>query len=393
MPIRILLLAAGAFTVGTSAYVVAGILPEVSAELGVSHTAAGQLASAFAFTYALGAPLAGVFLGRWDRRTLLLAALGTAALGNAIAAIATTYPLLLVGRIVAALGAAAFTPVATLVATRFMAPEHRGRAVALVFGGLTLALVVGVPAGSLLGGAIGYRGVFWLIALACALAAGAVWASLPRLAAPPVVGLRERFAVAADRQVLTILAMTVLGVLCAMSVYTYIVPLLDASAGVTGSAIGVLLLVYGLGALVGNVLGGAATDRYGAVRTLAVVIVAFVVGVGTLPFTATTMVGAGIALFFWSVATWSFNPPMQDRLISLGGENSGMLLSLNASAIYLGAGLSGVVGGVVIDTLGVLQLPYVAAAIGAASVVLFVLSIRRPRRVVNDAARPRAAAR
>ncbi|WP_219412671.1 MFS transporter [Pseudonocardia nigra] len=375
MSARTYLLAAGAFAVGTSAYVVSGVLPAVSAELGVSLTAAGQLSTAFALSYAVGAPVLATLTGRWERRTLLLTALLVAAAGNALAAVATTYPLLLGGRIVAALGAAVYTPAATLVATVLLPPQERGRAVARVFGGLTFALVIGVPAGSILGGSIGYRGVFALVALVCLAAAVAVRMVLPRVDAPPVVGLRERFAVAADRRVVAVLGMTVLGVLGAMSVYTYIVPFLATTAGVSGSAVGALLLVYGLGAVFGNAIGGRATDRFGSMRTLLVAFGGFVVLVATLPLTATTVGGAAVALFVWSLFTWTVNPPIQNMLLELGG-GSGLLLSLNASAIYLGAGLSGVVGGLVIATGGVVLLPEVAAVLSLLALGLL-LAVRR----------------
>jgi len=377
MSARIYLLAAGAFAVGTSAYVVSGVLPAVSAELDVSLTAAGQLATAFALSYAVGAPLLSWLTGRWERRTLLLVALLAAAAGNAIAAVATNYPVLIGGRVVAALGAAAYTPAATLFATGFLPPEERGRAVAVVFGGLTFALVLGVPAGSLLGDSIGYRGVFGLLALICLLVAAAVRLQLPRADAPPVVGLRQRFAVAADRRVQTVLAMTVLAVLATMSVYTYVVPLLAATAGLTGGTVGVLLLVYGLGAMVGNLLGGRFTDRLGSIRTLAWTLTGFVVVIATLPFTAQTTAGAAIALFVWSLFTWSFNPPVQNLLLDLS-NGAGLLLALNASAIYLGAGLSAILGGVVIHLAGVQALPPIAAVLGLAVLVLLT-SLHRSR--------------
>ncbi|ADB34948.1 major facilitator superfamily MFS_1 [Kribbella flavida DSM 17836] len=372
---RIYLLAGGAFAVGTSAYVVSGVLPAVSSELHVSLTAAGQLATAFALSYAVGAPLLSTLTGRWERRTLLIAALLLAAAGNLIAAVATTYPLLIAGRVVAALGAAAYTPAATLFATGFLPPHERGRAVAVVFGGLTFALVLGVPAGSLLGGSLGYRGVFALIAAVAVAFAVALRAALPRVDAPPAVSLRERFAGAADRRVQTVLLMTVLGVLGTMSVYIYIVPLLDETAHLTGGVVGVLLLVYGLGAVLGNWLGGRATDRFGSLRTLTVAMVGFAVVVGTLSLTAVTVAGAAIALFVWSLFTWAFNPPIQNLLLELG-SGGGLLLALNASAIYLGAGLSAIVGGLVIQLLGVQVLPPIAAVLGLI-VLGLVLTLRR----------------
>ncbi|HEX4250514.1 MAG TPA: MFS transporter [Pseudonocardia sp.] len=375
MSARTYLLAGGAFAVGTSAYVVSGVLPAVSADLGISLSAAGQLSTVFALSYAVGAPLLATLTGRWDRRTLLCVALLVAGLGNLLAALAPNYPLLLAARVVAALGAAVYTPAATLFATGLLPPAERGRAVARVFGGLTFALIIGVPAGTVLGGPIGFRGVFALISVICVVFAGVVRLLVPRLAAPPPVGLRERFAVAADRRVLTVLGVTVFGVLSSLSVYTYVVPLLTETTGAIGSVIGALLLAYGIGALVGNNLGGRATDRFGIMRTLLVATVGLVAMVATLPLTATTVLGAGLALFVWSAFAWASNPPVQNLLIELAPGN-GLLLSLNASAIYFGAGLSGVVGGVVIELSGVRTLPVVAGSLGAV-VLLLVLVLRR----------------
>jgi len=360
MSARIYLLGAGAFAVGTSAYVVSGVLPDVSSELHVSLTAAGQLATAFSLSYAVGAPILSTLTGRWERRTLLIAALVLAALGNLIAALAANYPVLIVGRVVAAFGAAVYTPAATLFATGLMPPEERGRAVAIVFGGLTFALVLGVPAGSLLGPTLGYKGVFALITAIAVLVAIAERAALPKVDAPPVVSLRERFAGLGDRRVQTVLAITVLAVLAAFSVYIYIVPVLKQTADLSGSAVGLLLLLYGLGAVVGNLLGGRATDRFGSLRTLYVVMVGIALLVATLDLTATSAIGAGAALFVWGLFTWAFNPPVQNLLLELGG---GLLIALNASAIYLGAGLSAVVGALVIHLVGITYLAPIAAAL------------------------------
>jgi DHA1 family purine base/nucleoside efflux pump-like MFS transporter len=380
---RTVLLAAGAFAVGTSAYVVSGVLPEISAETGVSVGAAGQLATAFSLAYAVGAPIIATVAGRWDRRALLVAALLTAAVGNAITALAPTYPLLFVGRIVAALGAAAYTPAATMVATSFYPPEHRGRAVAIVFGGLTVAL--GVPAGSILGPLLGFRGVFVLVAAAGLLAAVGVRLLVPPVPAPPHVTLAERFSVLRDRTVQTVLVVTVFGVLGVMSVYIYLVPLLAAYTGVTGPLVSGLLLVYGVGALIGNNLGGRATDRFGARRTALAVLVVAIVALATLPLTLPTVPGAVLALLVWSVATWAFNPPFQSLILEVAGERAALALSLNASAIYFGAGLSGVVGGLVVSGPGVHALPFVGAAIGVVAVAVFAVSSRTGLRTPEPA--------
>jgi predicted MFS family arabinose efflux permease len=370
---RLRLLAAGGFAVGTSAYVVSGVLPAVSTELGVSVAAAGQLATAFALAYAIGAPVLATVLGRWERRRVLVAALVVSALGNALSALAPTYPLLVGTRVLAALGAAAYTPAATLVATQLSPPERRGRAVALVFTGLTLSLVLGVPAGTVLGEPLGYRGVFAVVAALCLLSAVSVRVFLPTVPAPPAVGLRARLAVAGDPAVLAVLGISVLGLVAVMSVYTYIAPLLAASAAVSGAVLSLLLVGYGAGALIGNHLGGLLADRFGSRRPLTVILPVFALVIATLPVTATTAVGAGIALFVLG-AGWTMNAPIQSRLIELTPDNSALALSLNASAIYLGAGLSGIVGGLVVDRFGVLALPPVAAlfAVAAAGLVIIV---------------------
>lgn len=376
MPTRTHLLAAGAFAIGTSGYIVSGVLPAVSRELDVSSATAGQLLTAFAIAYALASPVLAVATGRWDRRTLLVAALAVSAFGNILATIAPNYPLLLVSRVVSALGAAVYTPAATLVATVLTPPDQRGRAVAVVFGGLTSSLVLGVPLGNLLGESLGYRGVFALIAAVTVLAAVVVRAGLPRMAAPPVVGLRERLAVAADRSVLAVLALTVLACLALFAVFNFIAPLLAVTAGVRGPVVSALFAAYGVGGVLGNWGAGRLTDRF-PTRPLLLVQFSLVTAVlATLPLTTATVPGAALALFTWGALTWSVNPPIQSWLIALAPASSGLLLSLNASAIYLGVGLSGVFGGVVISTVGLLPLAPIAAVLALASLGLLVFGLR-----------------
>lgn len=373
-------LALGAFAAGTSGYVVAGLLPALTGELAVSASAAAQLVTAFAIAYAVGSPLCAAATARWERRTLLTAALLVTALGNALAAVAPGYAMLLLARIVTAVGAAVFTPAASAVAAELNPPERRGRAVAMVFGGLTVSLVLGVPLGGLLSAQFGYRPVFGLVAAIALLSAIAVRALLPSVAPPPVVPFRARFAVAGDRRVRALLAATVLGCLAAFTVYTFVVPLLGATAGVHGDTVHLLLLVYGIGGVLGNVLGGRMVDRWGSRRPLIAIAVTLVIVLALLPVAASTVPGAAVALFVWGLATWSFNPPVQHRLIELAPQGAGLLLSLNASAIYLGVGLAGVVGGMVVTHGGPVFLPYVGSAFTAVALVFIVACWRVPRR-------------
>ena len=376
MSARTYLLATGTFAVGTSGYIVAGVLPAVSAELHVAPSTAGQLITAFAIAYAIGSPLLAALTSRWERRTLLVVALAVSALGNALAAVAPNYPLLLGARVVTALGAAVYTPGATAVAAQLNPPERRARVLAVVFGGLTFAMIVGVPLGSLLSDPIGYQGVFALVAAFCLLAALGIGLVVPRVAAPPVVSLRARFAVAGDRRVVAVLAMTLLGCLGAFTVYTFISPLLTSSAGVHGTTISLLLFGYGVGGAIGNFLGGRFTDRYGNRTPRIVAFSGNLLVLVLLPIAVHTVVGAAIALFLWGMATWSVNPPIQDRLVELSGPQSGLLLSLNASAIYLGVGLSGALGAFVLNVSGLSGLAPTAAVLVALGLLIMLTSAR-----------------
>lgn len=381
---RTYLLALGAFAVGTSGYIVSGVLPAVSRQLDVSISTAGQLGTAFAIAYAIASPLLAAFTGRWERRRVLVVALGISTVGNALAVVAPSFSILLLSRIIAALGAAIYTPAATAVATVLTPPERRGRAVAMVFGGLTFALIIGVPAGNLLSAPLGYHGVFALVAGISLVSALAVRALVPTVDAPPAVGLRERFAVAADRRVLLMFGVTVLGVLSAMSVFTYIAPFLSASAGAHGAAVSFLLLGYGIGATFGNSLGGRVTDRFGSVPPLFFSLGSAVVLLATLPIIMVNVPVAAVVMFVWGMVTWAFNPPMQNFFIGFSPVNSGLLLSLNASAIYLGVGLSGLSGGFVISQAGITSLPPAAAIAGLAAIGLLALALRPVRDVAVD---------
>ncbi|MFI7358418.1 MFS transporter [Streptomyces avidinii] len=349
---KVLTLALGAFAVGTSGYVVTGVLPQLSEELSVSLSTAGLLTTSFAVAYAIGSPLLAVAMGGWRRRPLIVAALLVAAAGNALAALAPNFGVLLAARIVTAVGAAVFTPAATAVAAELSGPERRARAAAWVFGGLVTATIVGVPAGTLLVGPLGYRGVFWLVAAFCALSSVAVAVAVPEVAAPPRVSLRRRVEVASDARVVSVLGITLAASLGVFTVYTYAAPVLADTVGAHGTGLSLLLFGYGIGGAIGNVLGGVAADRFGYRMPLLVAVSGSVIALSALSVVHSTALAA-VLLFVWGVSSWGFNPPVQRRLLELSPGAGSLLLALNASALYLGIGLSGVIGGAVLDHVGI----------------------------------------
>ncbi|MGV9661696.1 MFS transporter [Nocardia niigatensis] len=349
---RTLILALGTFAVGTDSFILAGFLPDLAGSLRISTATAGTAVTVFAAAYALGSPVLATLTARLPRRALLVSALLVLALANLGSALAQTFSILLATRIVAALGAAAFTPNAGAVAAALVPPQARGRALAVVVGGLTIATALGVPLGDLLGQWLGWRSALTGVAMVCLLAAAGVAAWVPALPGNPVVPLATRLAVLRNRSVAAVLPLTVLGMGAAYVVYAYAVPALGA-LGIGASTIAWALMLYGLGAVAGNLSSGYATDRFGATRVLtagyAVMAVALAM-MGVLAATHTHIpVLVGVLAVGWGAASWCQTPAQQHRLIAAAPQESGLVVALNASCIYFGIGAGTLLGGV---TLG-----------------------------------------
>src|SRR5882724_4222883 len=269
---KLIPLALGAFAIGTESYVVAGVLPTIAADVGVTVPMAGQLITAFALTYALGSPLIAVATGGLERRRLLLASIATFGLFNLLAAFAHTYALLLTARIGLGLAAGTFMPAASAYAVATTTTEHRGRALSIIYGGLTVAMVIGAPIGVLLGGHFGWRVIFVGVAALTAVALTGLALTLKPIRADATVGLAERLAIARRPDVLGTLAVTVLTIAGAYTIYSYLVPFLQQAAHLTGDAVALVLLLFGLGSTAGNFLAGSATDRIGPRRVITLVL-------------------------------------------------------------------------------------------------------------------------
>ncbi|WP_249359622.1 MFS transporter [Nocardia cyriacigeorgica] len=377
------MLGLGTFAVGTDAFVVAGFLPDMAASLAVSAATAGLSITVFAVAYAVAAPVLATLTARIPRRGLLVAALIVLAVANLGSALAPTMALLLAARVLAALGAAVYTPNAGAVSAALVRPQLRARALAIVVGGLTVATALGVPLGNVVVRWLNWRTALGIVAALCLLVAVWLLRLLPSLPGNPRVPMRTRLAVLTTPAVAAILPVTVIGMAAGYVAYAYTVPAL-ASAGVPEHAMTLMLFLYGAGAVAGNLVSGYATDRWGPTRVLAVGYTSMAIGLAALMGIAVSGLHSpalvGVLVVVWGAGTWCQTPAQQHRLIDAAPEGAPLVVSLNASAIYAGIGLGTVVGGAAVParTDTIFGLGAVIAVV--ALIFLLVSSVPRPRR-------------
>ena len=366
------LLALANFVVSLGATLVIGVLSPVAADFAIGKAEAGSLMTVYAIVYALASPLMVAATGSWDRKRVLVGGMMLFALGSLAAALAPTFTLLLVARALMALGGGLVSPLAASTGVALAAPALRGRALAAVFGGVTLAQVAGVPAGTWLGYTFGWRTMFALVValtLACALV---LWLALPRAIAASRSRLADLGGVLADARLMLPVAFTALFMGGLYVVHTFFGPFLEARLGLGRDGVSAMLLVFGLGAVLGNAMGGFLTDRIGPARTLALLCVTQIVIMPVLTLVPMSLAAAGVLVAAWSVFGWSFMVPQQTRLATLAPLQVGVLFALNASAINVGGAVGSAAGGLLLGGLGFDAL----GPGGALFVVLALLSLR-----------------
>lgn len=345
-------LSASNFVIGMGAFVVVGFIPPLAADLQVTTASAGYVLTAYALSYAVLSPLLVALTGGIGRRRVMALGMLIFALSALASALSTSIEMLYSARFLAAAGAGMFTPVAAAVAAGLVAPEARGRALATVFFGLTLAQVIGVPIGSWLAFTFGWQLAFWVV-FALALAATClVWVVVPAGLRFQPVSLRDLRGVLGNLRVMMSVGFTASFLAAVYVVYTYLSPLLSQTMGYGRDGIALVLVLFGLGAVIGNLLGGWLTDRIGATKTLVLLClgqILFMPVFSVLPIAPWMLLGLVMG---WSVVGWSFMAPQQVRLLGLSADNAPVVLALNAAAIYIGAALGSALGGLVIDTGG-----------------------------------------
>ncbi|MET2715920.1 MFS transporter [Streptomyces harbinensis] len=395
MPLALLALAIGAFGIGATEFVIMGLLPEVAGTFGVSIPTAGYLATGYALGVVVGAPVLAVAGARISRKRMLMALMGLFIAGNALSAVAPVFAVMLAGRIIASLAHGAFFGIGAIVAASLVAPHRRAGAIALMFTGLTVANVVGVPLGTWLGQQVSWRATFAVIAGIGVIALAGVAALVPHGDRSPDTdaattarsgGLRGELAAFRNAQVLLAMAMTVLGFGGVFAAVTYLAPMMTDAAGYAPGAVTWLLVLFGLGMLIGNLAGGRYADRalmpmlYVSLGGLAVLLALFTVA-------AHHKAGAAILLPLIGGFGFATVAPLQKRVLDHAAQAPTLASAVNIGAFNLGNALAAWLGGVALGAgFGPTSPNAVGAAMALAALALAVAATVLERR--DKPARP-----
>lgn len=391
MPPAVLALTAGAFGIGTTEFIIMGLLLQVAADMHVSVPVAGLLISGYALGVFVGAPVLTLATRRLPRKTVLLALMAIFTVGNAACALAPNYELLMAARVLTSLAHGTFFGVGSVVATSLVAEDKRASAIATMFIGLTVATLLGVPFGAWFGLMLGWRAAFWAVTVIGAIAFVVVAALVPGHVGngDKPISLAEEIAVLGRGQVLLGLAMTVFGFAGLFVVFTYIQPILTRFTGFSESAVSPILLVFGVGLAIGNVAGGKLADRDLA-RALTGTLAALAVVLLGLSAVLSVKIPTIALILLLGIAAFATVAPLQLRVLEAAGPSGRTLASsLNIAAFNLGNALGAWAGGITIDRgLGLPALPLVAAGITAIGLVLALWSVQLARRQAAVAACP-----
>ena len=375
MPLPILALAFATFAIGTTEFVIMGILPDLALALSVSIPSAGLLVSGYALGVAVGAPLLALLTSRMPRELALLLLMGVFIVGNAFCALAPDYMALMIARVLTSFAHGSFFGIGSVVAASLVAPDRRASAIALMFTGLALANVLGVPLGTFIGQTFGWRATFWVVTAAGVVAAAGVLVLVPSQEGGGALDLRSEVKVLAKPQVWLALAMTVLGFGGVFVVFTYIAPILEQGSGYAPSSVAPLLVLFGIGLVIGNSAGGQLADR-GGLRALLVVLGALILVMVVFTQTMHARVEAAITLFFWGIAAFATVPGLQMQVLHQAASAPNLAATLNIGAFNIGNALGAWLGGVVLargEPLDVL--PWIAALMTLAAVGVGLIAI------------------
>ena len=388
MPRLLFLLMLCNLTIGTGAFVINGILGAVSASLHVSIAAAGQAMTVYALSTAVLGPLALLVIGRWPRRRALVAAMALFGCGNALCAAAASLPALLAGRALMGIGAC-FTPMAAGMVVAVVTPERRGRALALVFLGMSLSYVIGLPVGAWLGLEYGWRVPMLVVAGATAACCVALARAVPRDVAAPGANLDGAMTQLRRPAVWWTLLLTLFYFIAIFVVFAYIGPVLLALNTMSNAQLSLSLMGFGFAGVAGTLLGGWANDRFGSQTTLTFQLGGLAFMMALVPLTRGHPMLTLAAFVAWGVAGFGMMTPQQSRLALLAPHAAPLLMSLNTSMLYFGTALGAVIGGAAAASIGLANLPWAGVPFACAALAALWINTRNMQGIETAATAPR----
>lgn len=368
MPLALFALTLSAFAIGTTEFVIVGLIPTIAEQLNVSLPSAGLLVSLYALGVAIGAPVLTALTGKLPRKWLLVGLMALFTVGNLLAWQAPGYESLIVARILTGLAHGVFFSVGSTIATGLVAKEKAASAIAIMFSGLTVALVTGVPLGTRIGQVFGWRETFLVVSLLGLVAmVGSlllVPGNLPKGAASSV---REQLSVLTRKPLLLVYAKTALGYGGAFTAFTFLAPILQQVSGFSAGAVSLILLVYGVSVAVGNIWGGKLADRMGPLPALKLLFAGLAVVLLVLTFTAPHPVLAVLTVLVWGAFAFGNVPGLQVLVVKQAERHTpnavDVASGLNIAAFNVGIALGSVVGGFVVEHLGLMHTPWIGALI------------------------------
>ncbi|WP_347555336.1 MFS transporter [Robbsia sp. KACC 23696] len=379
MPIALLVLALSAFAIGTTEFVIMGLLPDVSRSLDISIPTAGWLISGYALGVAIGAPIMALLTARLPRKNALLMLMAIFIAGNALCAVAANYGFLMIARVITSLCHGAFFGIGSVAAANLVASNRRAQAVALMFTGLTLANVLGVPLGTALGQLAGWRSPFWAVAGIGVLSLIGLWRVMPVNKNEPQINLIAELSGLKNPGVHCALLTTTLYSSAMFALFTYIAPMLEQLTHVSPRTVTFTLFVIGVGLTVGNYIGGRMADA-SLGRTLSLAFIGMAVTSIAFYWTSSGVVAAVITLALWGIFTFGAVPALQINVMTFGESAPNLIATLNIGAFNIGNALGAWVGGTVIaETHHLRYVPIAAAALAILALLATSQSVRIAR--------------
>ncbi|MGY0693451.1 MFS transporter [Virgibacillus sp. FSP13] len=346
---RVYLLTIVSFVVGMVELIIGGILDLVATDLNVSIGQAGLLITVFSLVYAIAAPILLTITSNVERKRLTLLALLVFFLGNLIAVISPSYSILLIARIIAAASGSLLVVLCVTLASNIVEKKYRGRAIGIVFMGVSGSLVLGVPIGLMLGNAFGWRSPFILISVLTVLSMIGVYFFMGKIEPKPAIPFMKQLRTLKNRKILFAQLTTFLFLAGHLTLYGYLTPFLKTTMGLDGTWVSIVYLIFGVAAVTGGGVGGTLADRFGAKPTILSVTIVFGLSIFTIPYTTFALPIFLVVMIVWSMMSWAITPAMQSYLIEASPETSDIQQSLNNSALHFGIATGSFVGSIVIE--------------------------------------------